>query len=98
MFYFNVCKRDLKLTDIDPDSWELLADDRSSGRHAVHEGVRRGELKRNLQLDEKRKWRKQRQQNQAPNQPSDFVCNTCGSDCHARIGLLSHSRCCSQQK
>ena len=30
--------------------------------------------------------RKQRQLDQASSQPSDFVCDTCGMDCHARIG------------
>ena len=92
----DVCKRDMKLTDIDPNSWELAAADRGCWRHTVHEGVRRGEEKRNLQLENKREQRKQRQQSQTSDQPSDFICHTCGKDCHARIGLLSHSRRCSQ--
>ena len=92
----DVCKRDMKLTDIDPNSWELVAADRGCWRHTVHEGVRRGEEKRNLQLENKREQRKQRQQSQTSDQPSDFICLTCGKDCHARIGLLSHSRRCSQ--
>ena len=99
----DVCKRDLKLTGIDPDTWESLADDRSGWSHAVREGVRRGEEKRNQQLEERRTRRKERQQNQTPNPPSNFVCGNCGRDCHfgrdchGRIGLLSHSRRCSQR-
>ena len=31
----DVCKRDLKLKGIDPDSWELLAVDRCGWRRAV---------------------------------------------------------------
>jgi hypothetical protein len=31
---------------------------------------------------------------QATNPPSNFVCATCGRDCHAKIELLSHSRRC----
>ena len=92
----DVCKRDMKLTDIDPNSWELAAADRGCWRHTVHEGVRRGEEKRNLQLESKREQRKQRQQSQTSDQPSVFICLTCGKVCHARIGLLSHSRRCSQ--
>ena len=95
--YKDVCKRDLKLTGIDPDTWESLADDRSGWRHAVREGVRRGEEQRKQQLEAKRARRKERQQNQAQNPPSNFVCGNCGRDCHARIGLLSHSRRCSQR-
>ena len=59
--YKDVCKRDLKLTDINTGSWESLAEDRSGWRQAVQAGVRRGEEKRNKQMEEKRKRRKQRQ-------------------------------------
>ena len=37
----DVCKRDLKLTDINTGSWESLAVDRSGWRQAVQAGVRR---------------------------------------------------------
>ncbi len=60
----DVCKRDMKLTDIDPNSWELVATNCWHWRHVVREGVKRGEEKRNLQLEDKRQWRKQRQQKQ----------------------------------
>ena len=95
----DVCKRDLKLTNINPDNWESIADDRSGWRHAVWVGVKLGEERRIHQLEERRVRRKERQQNQVlnPRSPSNYVCNTCGRDCHARIGLLSHSRRCSQQ-
>ena len=46
----DVCKRDLKLTDINTGSWESLAEDRSGWRQAVQAGVRRGEEKRNKQM------------------------------------------------
>ena len=57
-------------------------------------GVRRGEEKRNKQLEEIRARRKQRQ---TSNQATPYTCSNCGRDCHARIGLLSHSRRCSEQ-
>ena len=90
--YKDVCKRDMKLTEIDPNSWELLASDRGCWRRAVREGVWKGEEKRNLQLEAQRQWRKQRQLDL----PSDCICNKCGRDCHARIGLLSHIRHCTK--
>ena len=96
--YKDVYKRDLKLTDINPDGWEKLADDRDGWRLAVRDGVRSGEEKRNLQLENKRTKRKERQQTADTNQPSTFACNNCGRDCHARIGLLSHIRRCAKQK
>ena len=73
--YKDVCMRDLKLTDINLDSWEKLADDRDGWRHAVRGGVRSGEEKRNLQLEDKRTKRKERQQTVDSNHPSNFMCN-----------------------
>ena len=35
-------------------------------------------------------------QKQDPNPTTLYICNNCGKDCHARIGLLSHSSRCSQ--
>ena len=76
-------KRDLKLTVIDTGNWEALAANRNGWRHADSCGVKSGEMLRILRLEEKREQRKGRQRSQ-------FVCNRCGRDCHARIGLLSH--------
>jgi hypothetical protein len=92
--YKDVCKRDLKTTGIDPQNWEQLAGDRSGWRQAVRGGVRAGEELRMQRLADKRQLRKERQQLQATNPPSNFVCASCGRDCHAKIGLLSHSRRC----
>ena len=50
--YKDVCKRDLKLTDISPDSWEKLVDDRKGWLLTVRDGVRSGEEKRNLPAGE----------------------------------------------
>ena len=91
--YKDDCKRDLKLTDINTGSLESLAEDRSGWRQAVQAGVRKAEEKRNKQMEEKRTRRKQRQD---PNPATPYICNNCGRDCHARIGLLSHSSRCSQ--
>ena len=57
----------------------------------------RGEERRKKQFEERRARRKERQQNQALNPQSNYVCGNCGRDCQARIGLLSHTHRCSQQ-
>ena len=68
----NVCKRDLKLKGIDPDSWELLAYDRVAWHRALREE----------QLEDMRQRRKQSEQCQAINPPSTFTEKTVmqGSD------------------
>ena len=91
-----VCKRDLKCTGLDTDSWNTLAADRSFWHHAVSSGIKRGERARTLQLEEKREQTKVMQKNVEVNPQSEFVCNHCGRDCQARIGLLSHSKRCYQ--
>ena len=48
----DVCKRDLKAYNIDPDSWEAAADDRDCWRHMVQRGVRLGENDRCRQAAE----------------------------------------------
>ena len=54
LHFKDVCKSDLKLADIDPGSWEQIADDRSAWRSAVQKEVRTGEDKRNRLLEDKR--------------------------------------------
>ena len=49
----------MKLTDINPDSWVKLAEDRDGWRHAIHDCVSSGEEKRNLQLEDKGTKRKE---------------------------------------
>ena len=97
LHFKDVCKRDLKLADIDPGSWEQIADDCSAWRSAVRKGVRTGEDKRNRLLEDKRQCRKKRQESLDPNQRSAFCCTTCDRNNHSRIGLVSHARRCSKQ-
>ena len=92
----DVCKCNLKCTGLDTDSWQALAADRGCWCHAVSNGMNRGERARTLQQEEKRKQRKVRQKNVEVNPQSEFVCGHCDRDCHARIGLLSHSKHCNQ--
>ena len=88
----DVCKRDMRCTDIDPAGWEQLAADRSVWRHAVKVGLAKGQAKRHMQLETKRQKRKEKPKtlNSSP-----FICPNCGRDCHAKIGLISHTRRCT---
>jgi len=88
----DVCKRDLKALDIDTNTWEELAQDRSSWRHTVNTGLRAGEEKLRKLADDKRARRKNRQL--LPAAVSAFKCTKCSRDCHSRVGLYSHSRRC----
>ncbi|XP_038062349.1 uncharacterized protein LOC119732818 [Patiria miniata] len=93
----DVCKRDMRQAGIDPNSWEEAAQDRSAWRQTVAAGIHRAEERRTSLLQEKRQRRKLRVAAPSPESvPSPFVCANCGRDCHARIGLLSHSRRCNK--
>jgi len=56
--YKDVVKRDLKKTDIDIETWESIADDRSIWRTVCYEGVRKAEEDRLQNLKLKREKRK----------------------------------------
>ena len=89
----DVCKRDMKALDIDPERWEELADDRDRWRQDLGRGLQRGEAKLRQAAEEKRARRKNSQQTT----PGDsvFKCSHCNRDCHSRVGLYSHNRRCS---
>ena len=92
--YKDVCKRDMRSTDINPDTWEAAAADRRNWRYEVRMGVKRAEAKREQQWHDKRERRRERADSEAP-LPTPFTCSNCDKDCHSRIGLYSHSRRCS---
>ena len=94
MRFIDVCKRDFKATNIDPNTWESSAADRVLWRASVKTGVKKAELSRTLHLQLKREQRKNRVAT-VPT-PSIFVCYNCHRDCHSRVGLYSHSRICGQ--
>ena len=50
----DVCKRNLKSLDIDVNTWEDLAADRSRWRHELHTGLARSEGKQQQTAEEKR--------------------------------------------
>ena len=90
--YRDVVKRDMKAVDIDTETWENLAADRSQWRGAVTKHLKTGEDKLTQAATERRVRRKLCVS--SVQQPA-YTCNTCNKDCHSRIGLQSHSRRCS---
>ena len=74
---------------------EAAADDRGHWRAVVKAGMKRGEENRSVHEAVKREKRKQKSSHPAhPPQPTIYICHKCGRDCHARLGLISHSRKC----
>ncbi|XP_012941105.1 adenosine receptor A1 [Aplysia californica] len=67
--YKDVCKRDLKTTGIDADHGETFAGDRGVWKGIIRQGVRHGEMTRQLQEMDKRSRRKERLQME------EFLCD-----------------------
>ena len=94
----NVCKKDLRECHIDTQSWESLADDRDLWKRTVKDRIATFEANQRKEAEEKRKLRKEKASDcqSHPPQNSGFVCNLCGKDCGAFIGLHNHTRKCSR--
>ena len=91
--YIDTCKRDMKVAGIDTTTWEAAADDRGHWRSVVKAGMRRGEETRSENEAVKRGKKKQTSSHPAqPPQPTIYICHNCGRECHARVGLISHSK------
>ncbi|KAK4328590.1 hypothetical protein Pmani_001066 [Petrolisthes manimaculis] len=87
----DVCKRDMKQTNIDETSWEDKSSIRSTWKSQVKEGIKKGEKKRLKHLAEKRARRKQTETTE-PAQSTEHLCEICKKDCKSRIRLISHRR------
>ena len=90
----DVCKRDLKPSNIDQNYWEATALKRSAWRQTVQNGLSNFEETLAQQHKEKRTRRKAAAHADRP--ASDFACVLCHRDCHSRIGLVSHTRRCTR--
>ena len=58
--YKDVCKRDLKAMDIDLNTWEAVASDRTAWRQTLQKGLSSFEQSLTQQVEPKRKRRKAR--------------------------------------
>ena len=94
--YKDVCKRDMRALEIDPESWEDIAADRSSWRCLLHKQLRKGEEKITNEAIEIRTRRKEKTTTDSA--ASTHICYSCGKDFHSRIGLISHRRYCLEQR
>ena len=73
------------------NSWETLAKNRSAWRAGITSGAHSAEARRMDETEKKRAAQKARAGSTSA-LGSEHTCPTCGKDCRARIGLLSHLR------
>ena len=90
----DVCKRDMKALQMDPDHWEALAADRPRWRSSLMKHLKTGEDNLTKAAIEKRARRKAQLLISNPNSDNTHKCNICGRVCGSRIGLHSHMRRC----
>ena len=87
--YKDAVKRDLKKTDIDIETWESIADDRSTWRAVCYEGVRKAEENRLQDLKLKREKRKAKERlNEMP--LIIYKCPHCEKDFSVQRVLTNH--------
>ena len=81
--YKDVCKHEMKVCNIDTDSWEAFADDRTLWKQQVSQGLKRGEAAFQEKNDERqaRRTARHQQDHQKPYQASVFTCQGCSRDC-----------------
>lgn len=88
VLYEDICKWDLRASNINHKSWETLANDRTCWRQAVKAGTLASEKQRELRWEEKWKYLLQRVVPAPTGPKSDHVCSKCNKVCSSRIGLL----------
>ena len=90
-----------KALDMNTDTWEDLASDRSGWRSTLHAQLQVGETKLTAKAAEQRARKKHNAANKPTttqsDKPTTHACNSCGKDCHSHIGLFSHRRRCTNQ-
>jgi len=97
--YMDVCKRDLKSTNINSDTWEAVAENRTVWKQQVSLELRNGEQHVNKTWKNKASQIKSSTLDEEshaaliPGAPV-FACRICGRLCKSRIGLHSHFRRC----
>ena len=93
--YRDVVKRDMKAVDINTESWESLAANRSKWRGALTNQLKAREEKLTQAATERRTRRKLRGSSNRPE--TEHKCVLCNRDRHSGIGLYSHRRRCFSQ-
>ena len=93
--YRYAVKRGMKAADINTESWESLAANRSKWRVALTNQLKAREEKLTKAATERRARRRLSGSSDRPE--TEHKCDLCIRDCHSRIGLYSHRRRCSSQ-
>ena len=90
--YKDSLKDNLKLCEIDIESWETDAQDRSAWRAKCRGGVTVFEENRRQLMENRRAARAARRDQPLPPLPRNNTCPNCDRICGSRIGLISHMR------
>ena len=85
-------KSSLNELEIDANSFEMLAQDRSSWRGRIKSGCKTAEEKRTAAAQEKRALRKERANSRSTPTNPTLTCTICARTFRAPIGLRSHMR------
>ena len=93
--YKDTCKRDMKALEIDPESWEDIAADRSSWRCLLQKQLKEGGEKITNKATEKRTRRNEKTTTDSA--ASTYICCSCSKDFLSRIGLISHRWYCLER-
>ena len=83
-------KSSLKSFAISPDTWEAVAQDRTTWRSSTRKGAVTYEAARKVTAEQRRQTRKTREAN--PTNEANILCPHCSRSYRARIGLISHLR------
>ena len=89
----DVCKRDLQALGLNTDSCKVSATDKDAWRYTVKERLSQYEETQRVKAEKKRLHKKTVRLASRP--ITTFTCSKCDRDCHSRIGLHSHNRCCT---
>ena len=83
---------------IDTQNWESLADDRDLWKRTVKHGTATFEDNQRREAEMKRMRRKEKVTASQSHPPRNgaYVCDLCGRECGAFIGLHNHKRKCSR--
>ena len=82
----------LKSYEIDPSSFENIANKHTLWRTSCNNGLKIFETARTARLREQRRRRHAGDIGPQPSPDSQFVCGDCQRICASRIGLISHRR------
>lgn len=91
--YKDICNYDMKSLNINTGSWEDATADHKRWQNVFQKQLKAGEKGILKLAEEKRASQKAR--SHGGQWTTIHICTRCSRDCHSRIGLISHSKCCT---